>query len=277
MNDVQARDHMAANLRHWDEAAALHPHTAFYHFYLDRLRAGGTSLHRLEIEEVGDVEGRTMLHLQCHIGTESSSWARRGARVTAVDFSANAVAEATRLSAELGVDVRYVQANIYELAGVLDEEFDIVYTSWGVLGWLPDLQEWARVVARHLRPGGVFYIAEFHPFLWVFDETAQDLRLRYGYFDPEPIADDSPDTYADPGARLENTRTYGWQFPLGTVVSSLIDAGLEIEFLHELPRCVAQVLPMLVRDEGDDERWFRMPAGTPDLPLAFTLRAHRSG
>ena len=267
---------MAVNRRHWDEVATLHPHTAFYHFYLDRLRAGGTSLHRVEIAEVGDVAGRTLLHLQCHIGTESSSWARRGALVTAVDFSANAVAEAGRIATELGVRVRYVQSNIYELDGVIDEEFDFVYTSWGVLGWMPDLEQWARVVARHLKPGGVFYIAEFHPIVWVFDEGALDLRLKYGYFhDAEPIADDSPHSYADPDTPLENTRTYGWQYPLGKVVTALIEAGLAIEFIHELPRCVAQMLPMLVRDETDDERWFRMPDGVPELPLSFTLRAHR--
>ena len=278
MSDVSTGEQMATNLRHWDEVATLHPHTAFYNFYLDRLRAGGTSLHRVELEEVGDVAGRTLLHLQCHIGTESSSWARRGARVTAVDFSANAIDEARRLSSDLGVDVRYVHANIYELGGTLDELFDVVYTSWGVLGWLPDLQEWARVVARHLKPGGIFYIAEFHPVAWLFDETVTDLRVRYAYFlGAEPVADDSPYSYADPTTRLEHTRTYGWQYTLGTVVTALIDAGLQIEFLHELPRCVAQMLPVLVRDESDDERWFRMPEGMPELPLSFTLRAHRVG
>ena len=276
MSGASTRDQVAANLRHWDEVASLHPQTAFYEFYLDRLRAGGTSLHRVELEEMGDVAGRSLLHLQCHIGTESSSWARRGARVTAVDFSANAIDQARRISAELGVDVRYVHSNIYELG--LDERFDIVYTSWGVLGWLPDLHEWARVVARHLVPGGVFYIAEFHPVVWLFDEHAPALRVKYAYFPgEEPIADDSPHSYADPTTRLEHTRTYGWQYTLGTLVTALIDAGLQIEFLHELPRCVAQVLPLLARDETDDERWFRLPDGVPELPLAFTLRAHRIG
>ena len=182
----------------------------------------------------------------------------------------------TRLESELRVDVRFERANIYELAGVVDGAFDIVYTSWGVLLWLPDLAAWARVVARHLKPGGVFYIAEFHPTPWIFDEFSEGLRVRYAYFpDGEPVMDETPSSYADPDSNLENRRTYSWPYPLGQVVTSLIEAGLRIELLHELPRCPYQMLPILVRDTTDDERWYRMPDGAPDLPLGFTLRALR--
>ena len=273
---MNVRDYVEANRRHWDEVARLHPSTAFYQFHLERLRSGGTALHRLEIDEVGDVAGKTLLHLQCHIGTESVSWARLGARVTAVDFSAGAIDEARRIASELRVDVRFERANIYELACVVDGAFDIVYTSWGVLLWLPDLAAWARVVARHLKPGGVFYIAEFHPTPWIFDEFFEGLRVRYAYFpDGEPVMDETPSSYADPDSNLENRRTYSWPHPLGQVVTSLIEAGLRIELLHELPRCPYQMLPILVRDTTDDERWYRMPDGAPDLPLGFTLRALR--
>jgi 2-polyprenyl-3-methyl-5-hydroxy-6-metoxy-1,4-benzoquinol methylase len=271
-----ARDYVEANRRHWDEVARLHPSTAFYQFLLDRLRSGGTSLHRIEIEDVGDVAGKTLLHLQCHIGTESVSWARRGAHVTAVDFSANGIDEARRIADEMRVDVRFAHANIYELAGVVDDVFDVVYTSWGVLSWLPDLVTWARVVAHHLKTSGVFYIAEFHPTPWIFDEFADDLRVKYSYFpNAEPVMDETPYSYADPDSSLTNRRTYNWPYPLSHVVTSLIDAGLRIEFLHELPRCVYPMLPILVRDNADDERWYRMPDGAPKLPLAFTLRARR--
>jgi 2-polyprenyl-3-methyl-5-hydroxy-6-metoxy-1,4-benzoquinol methylase len=267
-----------ANRRHWDELADLHPETPFYRHYLDRLRAGGTSLHRLEIAEVGDVAGLTLLHLQCHIGTESVSWARRGALVTAVDYSAGAIAQAERLARECGVPVRFLQASVYALAGVLDEAFDVVFASWGVLCWLPDIAEWARVVSRHLKPGGRFYIAELHPLLWVFDDDADELQVRYSYFGgAEPDRDDSDGSYADRGAKLVHRTTFNWAFPLGHVVSSLIDAGLRIEFLHEHPRCVARVLGnQLVRDESiADERWYRFPEGRPDVPLAFSLRARK--
>jgi len=274
MTDV--REYMAANREHWDEIARLHPATAFYRFLLDRLRSGESALHRIEIAEVGDVAGKTLLHLQCHIGTESVSWARLGARVTAVDFSEAGIEEARRIAAEFDADVRFVHANVYELDDVIDDEFDVVYTSWGVLSWLPDLTAWARVVAHHLSPGGVFYIAEFHPTAWIFDELADDLRVRYPYFrSREPLMDESPSSYADPDSRLVNRRTYNWPFPLGQVVTALIEAGLRVEFLRELPRCVFQMLPILVRDDADDERWYRMPAGSPELPLAFTLRARR--
>ena len=270
-------DYLEANRQHWDEVARLHPSTAFYRFHLDQLRAGGTALRRIEIEEVGLVAGKTLLHLQCHIGTESVSWARLGARVTAVDFSANGIDEARRIAAELRVDVRFVHANIYELAGVIDEAFDIVYTSWGALCWLPDLAEWARVVARHLEPGGLLYVAEFHPTAWIFDDLADELRVKYGYFrTAEPVKDETPYSYADRDATIVNRVTYSWPYPLGVVISTLTNAGLRIEFLHELPRCPDdQLLQVLVGEEHDGERWYRMPDGAPKIPLAFTLRARR--
>jgi SAM-dependent methyltransferase len=266
---------MEANRRHWDELARLHPSTDFYRFYTDRLRSGGTSLHHFEIEQVGDVSGKTLLHLQSHIGTESVSWARLGAEVTAADFSADALAQVRQLAAELGVAVRCVESNLYDLPDVLTDRFDVVYTSWGVVGWLPDLAEWGRIVAGFLRPGGIFYIAEFHPVMWLLDETSDVLSLRYSYFQDEPFFDDADGSYADPEARLEHRETYGFEYPLGKVVTALIRAGLRMEFLHEYPGCGPKLLPMLVPDESTDERWHVLPPDLPQLPLSFTLRARK--
>jgi SAM-dependent methyltransferase len=266
-----------ANRRHWDEAADLHPDTGFYGFYLDRLRGGGTSLHRIEIDEVGDVRGKSLLHLQCHIGTESISWAKRGAYVTGVDFSAGALAQARRLASECGAEVRFIESYVYDLPAALDETFDVVFTSWGVLGWLNDIDRWGAVVGRHVKPGGIFYIAEFHPLAFIFDEKAPELRVAYPYFPgPEPLSDDSDGTYADPQAQLAHRTTYSWPYTLGGVVTALIDAGLQIEFLRERTHCVSQVLDLLVRDDIDSERWFRLPESVPQLPLSFSLRARKS-
>lgn len=267
-------EYLEANRRRWNEVAAIHAASDFYN--LDRLRSGGSSLHRLEIEEVGEVTGKTLLHLQCHIGTESVSWARLGARVTGVDFAEKALQEARRLATDCDVDARFVQANIYDLPETLADTFDVVFTSWGVLGWLPDIAGWARVVGRFLAPGGVFYVAEGHPFGWVFDDHSQRLEVRYPYFwGDDPIREEMVGTYADPTAEVANRVEYNWGFSLGEVVSSLIDAGLRIQFVHEFPRVPWQMLPILVLDEGGDEpgRWYRMPPGTPALPLSFSIRA----
>ncbi|TMB93270.1 MAG: class I SAM-dependent methyltransferase [Chloroflexi bacterium] len=268
---------LAANLRHWDELARLHPRTAFYGHYLERLRGGASALHRLEISEVGDVAGKSLLHLQCHIGTESISWSRLGARVTAVDFSADAIVQAERLATECEADVRFIQSDVYELPAALDESFDVVFCSWGVLCWLPDIPAWARVVSRFLKPGGIFYIAEFHPFMWVFDDTEDQLRVRYPYFGAGPERGDRDGSYADPDASLAHRTTFNWAFPIGLVVTALIESGLRLEFLHEHPRCVSPVLgALLTRDDSiAGERWFRLRDGQATLPLAFSLRARK--
>jgi SAM-dependent methyltransferase len=270
-----ARPYFDANLRHWNEVARLHPTTDFYRFHLDRIRSGGTSLHQFEIDDVGDVAGKSLLHLQCHIGTETLSWAKRGARVTAVDFSPDALAHVSKFAAELGVEVRCIESDIYDLPNVLDEQFDVVYTSWGVVGWLPDLAGWGRVISRFVREGGIFYLAEFHPVMWLLDETSEELRLRYSYFQDAPFFDETDGSYADAEAKLENRATYGFEYPLGKVITALIENGLRIEHLHEYPGCGPKLLKMLVPDERTDERWHVMPADLPQLPLSFTLRARK--
>jgi 2-polyprenyl-3-methyl-5-hydroxy-6-metoxy-1,4-benzoquinol methylase len=270
-----ARPYFEANRRHWNEVARLHPGTDFYRFYLDRIRTGGTSLHQFEIDEVGDVAGKSLLHVQSHIGTETLSWARRGARVTAVDFSPDALAHVTKLAAELGVEVRCVESNVYELPSVLDETFDVVYTSWGVLGWMPDIPEWARIVSRYVRPGGILYVAEFHPMMWMLDETSEELRLRYSYFQDEPFFDEEDGSYADPDAKLENRATYGFEYPLSRVITSLIESGLRIELFHEYPGCGPKLLKVLVPDPSTDERWHVLPPELPQLPLSFSVRARK--
>jgi len=266
---------MEANRRRWDELARLHPGTDFYRYHLDRIRAGGTSLQPFEIEQVGDVSGKSLLHLQSHIGTETVSWAKLGARVTAVDFSASALEHVGRLAAELGQSVRCVESNVYDLPAVVDDTFDVVYTSWGVLGWMPDLPAWAAVVSKMVRPGGIFYLAEFHPVMWLFDETSEELRMRYSYFQDEPFVEEADGSYADRDAKLEHRTSYGFEYPLGKVVTALIEQGLRVEFLREYPGCGPKLLEVLVRDERSDERWHVLPPELPQLPLSFSLRARK--
>src|SRR3954447_6521687 len=193
-------DRIAANREMWDERVPLHVGSDFYD--VDSFRAGTTSLKPFEIEEVGDVNGRTLLHLQCHFGLDTLSWATRGATVTGLDFSPPAVEAATGLARELGLDQRsrFVSANVYDAVGALGgEQFDIVYTGGGALNWLPDLERWAGVVSALLRPGGFLYLCEFHPFTWVFPYR-DELVVTNDYFNTGAQFDDEPGSYTDPGA-----------------------------------------------------------------------------
>lgn len=265
-----------ANRRLWDAWTELHEHAPFYD--LEGFRQAGVRLRDYEIEEVGPVAGKRLLHLQCHFGIDSLSWARLGARVTGVDFSPRAIALATTLAAELGLDARFIESDLDRLPDVLDETFDVVYTSRGVLGWLPDIRRWARVVARFVRPGGVFYITEIHPVAQVFENegvTPGELRLAYPYWEHlDPLVFKVVGSYADPTADVGDHEEHGWDHGLGEIVTALIDAGLRIEFLREF-EFVDWPVDFLV--ESPDGLW-RLPDGTPgQLPLFFSLRAARPG
>jgi len=263
---------LRANQRLWDEWTGIHETSAFYD--LAGFRQGGIRLRPYEIAEIGDVAGLDLLHLQCHFGIDTLSWARLGARVTGADFSPAAVELATRLAAELHLEARFVRSDLYELPEVLEGQFDVVYTSRGVLGWLPDISRWARVVSHFLKPGGTFYITEIHPVTQAFENegvAAGELRLQYPYWEhPEPLAFDVAGTYADPLADVTAPTEYGWDHGLGEIVTALIEAGLRIESLREFP-FVDWKLDFLV--EADDGTW-RLPPGTPgELPLFFSLLA----
>jgi 2-polyprenyl-3-methyl-5-hydroxy-6-metoxy-1,4-benzoquinol methylase len=275
--------YMAANRDLWDELTRVHETTSFYD--LDGFRRGGVRLREFEIDDVGPVEGRSLLHLQCHFGIDTLSWARLGARVTGADFSPKAVDLATRLAAELGLDARFVCSNVYDLPDGLEGEFDVVYTSRGVLGWLPDVDAWARVAAHFVKPGGVFYIHEIHPVAQVWqdeDVVPGDLRLHYPYFTtPEPFEFESQGSYADPSAHLEVTKEYGWNHSMAEIVSALASAGLRIDLLREFPYtewAMGFLEERKITPDGDTEAkstWWLPESAGGELPLFFALRASK--
>ena len=155
----------------------IHIKSATYN--VEGFKRGMLTLHDPELEGLGDVSGKKLLHLQCHFGLDTLSWARMGADVTGVDFSEEAIITAKSLAGELGIKADFLCSNIYDLEGKLETEFDVVYTSYGVINWLHDIKEWGRIAARYLKPGGVFFMAEFHPFMWVFDDEEQnDLKVK---------------------------------------------------------------------------------------------------
>jgi 2-polyprenyl-3-methyl-5-hydroxy-6-metoxy-1,4-benzoquinol methylase len=257
----------AANLAWWEEAAVLHQASEFYD--LEGFRADQDIMRPYELEELGDVDGLDLVHLQCHVGTDTLAWARRGARVVGVDFSANAVEVATGLARSCGLPAEFVRADVYDAVEALGgRRFDVVYTGIGALNWLPDLDRWADVVTGLLRPGGRLYIAEIHPL--VLGLSADGRTLVYDMFESRvEVSDDHDGTYAVPGARMANTVTHERIPSLGEVFTVLQEAGLVVELLHEHAYTNAP-WPWTVR--GDDG-FFRLPPGWPKFPLVYTLLA----
>lgn len=286
--DPTQQAYIEGNRAWWDHVVPIHEASRGY----DRegFLRGRKPLCPVELAELGPlVEGKSLLHLQCHFGMDTLNWARLGARVTGLDFSAAAIEAARRLSVESGVPGTFVQANVYDAPAALDgERFDLVYTGIGALHWLPDIRGWARAVAACLVEGGRFYLYEGHPVPWTLDQQSSEhlLIISNPYFEcPEPFVNDDDATYVD-GPKLEVTRNYEWNHGLGEIVTALIDAGLRIDFLHEHREVPWQALPWMepvfLDGAGDistgaayqsDRRW-RLPEAQRNLvPLMYSLLA----
>ena len=266
-------EHVRANLAAWEAWTPWHVGSAFYD--VPAFLAGRDTLSRLDLEGVGEVRGKRLLHLQCHFGLDTLSWARHGATVTGVDFSPTALAEARRLAQALALPATFVESDVYALPGRLEGEFDVVYTSQGALIWLPDLAGWARVIAHFLKPGGRFFVFDGHPFAYLFDDAgpASAPVLKYRYFDGAvPLGDEADGTYADPQAPIR-TLSYVWLHPLSTIVSALIGAGLVIESFAEHRICAWPMYAGMV--PAEEPGFWRIPEGGPDLPMSFTLACRR--
>jgi 2-polyprenyl-3-methyl-5-hydroxy-6-metoxy-1,4-benzoquinol methylase len=220
----------------------------------------------------GSLAGLDVCHLQCHIGTDSLSLARAGARVTGVDFSASALASAQRLASRHGIDVRWVECDVLDARRAVSGDFDVVYTSIGTITWLQDLSRWADQVAALLRPGGVFYIRDGHPMLYCLDSAAEDLVVRDPYFpDGMAVGDDDPRTYLGTGT-VAHRRTYEWPHPLSEIIGALLAAGLRLELFDEGTVLPWQFSAQMVAVVGG----FAWPQGLRSLvPCTFTLVARR--
>jgi SAM-dependent methyltransferase len=244
----------------------VHAKSAFYD--LDAFKAGGLSLQAIERERVGGVRGKRLLHLQCHFGMDTLSFARLGAHVVGVDFSGEAIALARRLAADLALPARFVECNVYDTRARLDETFDVVYTSFGAIPWLPDLGPWARVVRESLVPGGRFVMVEFHPYLWM-SQIGPDLAVRHSYFNRGPITEEGTGSYADTSAPL-HYREHAWNHPLADIINALLAAGLRLDRLEELDHSPFDVFPGTVRG-SDGQYRFRGVEGM--VPMIFALEA----
>lgn len=279
MTDPGAATDPAAAIREnnalWDEWTRIHEASAFYD--LAGFKRGGIRIKDYEREEIGSVEGLDLLHVQCHFGLDTLSWARLGARVTGADFSQVAIDLARSIADEIGFpDARFVRSNVYDLPDALEGQFDLVYTSNGVLGWLPDIRAWAKVVAHFVRPGGRFYVTEVHPVTMAFaddDVAPGELRLGYPYWEHETtISVPVVGSYADRAAIVQTKTEHGWDHSLGEIVTALVEAGLRIEFLHEFPFVNWPVTWLVQAPDGT----YRLPASAKgELPLFFSLLASK--
>ncbi|HXW38739.1 MAG TPA: methyltransferase [Acidimicrobiales bacterium] len=260
-------DPRTVNLAWWEEAAVLHESSAFYD--LAGFRTGRDPMRPFEIEELGDVSGLSLLHLQCHVGTDTLAWARRGARVVGLDFSANALEVAGQLARDCGLDAEFVRSDVYDAPQALGHRrFDVVYTGVGALNWLADLGRWAGAVAELLRPGGVLYVAEIHPLVLGMVEDGR--TLAHDILDaPMEVSDDHQGTYAVPEAAMASTVTVERIHAVSEVFTAVRRAGLVVEALHEHAYTNAP-WPWTVRS---DDGFFRLPDGWPRFPLVYTLLA----
>ena len=251
----------------WNKKVAIHSKSKFYD--VEGFKKGKTSLNEIELKELGDVTEKTLLHLQCHFGQDTLSWSRLGAKCTGIDLSDEGIKEAEKLNKELGLDATFIESNLYDVKSNVKGKFDIVFTSYGVIGWLPDLKIWGEIIASKLKKGGVFYMVEFHPIVWMFDFLQTPPKLIYPYLNGEVIYEEYNGTYTNSDADIIS-KEYGWNHGLGEVISSLTSAGLQIEFLHEFEKSPYNSFPEM---DKTPDNMFVLKENQRMFPLLYSIKA----
>jgi SAM-dependent methyltransferase len=268
-------DPVEMNRRNWDERAAIHARDSNGDYMLDRFRAGEDALHSIEAAELGDISGKNVLHLQCHIGRDTLCLARRGAVVTGLDFSSAALEVARRLSDQTGLKANFVEGIVDQAPELTPGPFDLVFTTWGTICWLPDMKQWAKTIASVLAPGGELYFADAHPTFTVLEEFAGKLVPTYDFQTPpdRPLQFANETTYTSDPTILSHRSTREWIHSLSSVLGGLIDAGLTITMFREHEVLPWRGLPSLV---PASERMWRLPDGVPRVPLSYSVRARKN-
>ena len=212
----------------WNQRTEVHLTSAFYDH--ENFLKGNSSLKNIETSLLGDIRGKSVLHLQCHFGQDTISLSRLGAEACGVDFSDKAIDAARQAAEDTKSGTEFICCDLYDLHQHLDKQFDIVFTSYGTIGWLPDLNKWAAIISRFLKPEGRFIFVEFHPVVWMFDDNFR--HIAYRYFNSGPLEETEEGTYAEKGADLKLEYVM-WNHGLGEVMNSLLQNGLEILSLEE--------------------------------------------
>lgn len=260
-------NYFKVNKNTWNKKVAIHVQSKMYN--MDAFRAGKSSLMPYELKALGDVNGKSLLHLQCHFGQDTLSWSRMGAKTVGVDLSDEGIKLAKQLNTELKLNAEFVCCNVLDTSQHIKEKFDIVFTSYGTIGWLPDLKPWAKMISERLKEEGVFYIVEFHPILWMFDYADGQPIMKYHYNQDEVIYDEYEGTYADNESKMIS-KEYGWNHGLSDVVNALIEAGLQIEYLNEYDESPYDVFPELIKQKND---MYKMKDKL--FPMLFEIKASK--
>ncbi len=221
-------DYLETNRKAWNDRTEFHIASEFYN--QEEFLRGKSSLNEIELALLGNIENKKILHLQCHFGQDTISLSRLGAIATGVDFSEKAIDFAIKTANELNLNTQFINCDIYSLPHFLNEKFDIVFTSYGTIGWLPDLDKWANVVATFLKPGGKFIMADFHPVVWMFDNNFK--KIQYRYFKDKPIIEETVGTYAEKNAPITR-KEISWNHSLSELLNSLLKQNLELNEFHE--------------------------------------------
>lgn len=224
----ESTNYLNINQSTWNDKVATHVASEFYD--MDGFLKGKSTLNEIELALLGDVSGKKILHLQCHFGQDTLSLARLGAKVTGIDLSNKAIEKANELASILNLEAQFICSDVYQSTKVLNEKFDVVFTSYGTIGWLPDLDKWAKVIAHFLKPNGKFIMADFHPVVWMYDDDFK--TVFYNYFNVEPIIEQEIGTYADKNAPL-NTQSVNWNHPISDILNALLTNGLALDQFNE--------------------------------------------
>ena len=260
------QEYFESNKKLWNGKTPVHIKSDFYD--LEAFKKGKNFLNAVELEEMGNVKGKSLLHLQCHFGQDTISWERHGANVTGVDFSEAGIIEAKRLASELDSNAEFICSNVYDLKNNLKNKFDIIFTSYGSIYWLPDLNIWADIISSFLKPGGFFYIVDFHNFLWMLDDKNMS-EIVYPYFNYGPITEEVEGTYADPDSAVNGKET-GWNHSMSEILNSLIFADLKIQFFNEFSFSSYNVFPGMVQIEKGK---YVLKKFANKIPYMFSIKA----
>ncbi len=263
----EKNNYLEINRKLWNAKTKVHVNSDFYNN--DLFLKTKQSLNPIELELLGDISGKSILHLQCHFGQDSISLANLGAQVTAIDISDEAIKEAKGISQKLNVDVNFICTNIYDLPKVLENKFDFVFTSYGTIGWLPDLNKWADIIEKYLKTTGEFIMVEFHPFLWMFDDLFS--KIEFDYFNTSAIIEEIKGTYADFNSAILN-KSVSWNHPISEVLSSLINKNLIVTHFEEYDY---SPYPCFKNVSETEKGKFRIQNFGNKIPMLYSLKAKR--
>lgn len=260
-------NYLEINRNSWNNKLEAHMNSSFYN--LKGFINGATSLNDVELKLLGDVKGKSVLHLQCHFGQDSISLSRMGADVTGVDLSDRAIDSAKKLAQQLNSLTEFICCDVYDLENHLNKKFDIVFSSYGTIGWLPDMNRWAGIVSNFLKPNGKLVFVEFHPVVWMFNDSFD--KIAYHYFNVEPIVEKENGTYADKEANITQT-TVSWNHDLGEVIGGLINNAMEILDFREYDYSPYNVF----KDMNEDEpKKYRLKNLDYKIPMLYSIVAQR--